>query len=207
MQIRRYTWMVLLASIAAAAGATLASMLREPQPLLGHGTWLPAPRLIAPFALQSTDGKRFDNASLRGPRPTIVFFGYTACPDICPTTLSIMSEVYRSRVADGLPDFQVLFVTVDPERDTAENLRQYLNAFSPEFLGARGSFAALAPLMSSLGVVVLNVPRTDGSYSMDHTASAFWVDQRGRYRAVFSAPISAKELRSDLRRIAAAHAI
>lgn len=206
MQRRQLTWVIALGVAATLAGAMFARMLREPQPILDHGTWLPAPRVIAPFALQAADGSRFDNASLIGPRPTVVFFGYTACPDICPTTLTTMREVYASRVQNDLPDFRVLFVTVDPERDSAAHLRQYLDAFSNDFQGARGDEVALKPLMESFGAIAYRVPAADGSYSMDHTATAFWVDRQGHYRAVFSAPLTPDGLRDDLRRIKASGA-
>jgi len=206
MHRRQLSWLIAFGIVAALAGAMVARVLREPQPILGHGTWLPAPRVIAPFALQAADGGRFDNTSLSGSRPTIVFFGYTACPDICPTTLTTMRELYTTRIQDGLPDFRVLFVTVDPERDSGEHLRQYLDAFSKDFQGVRGDEAALKPLMESFGAIAYKVPASDGSYSMDHTATAFWVDRQGRYRAVFSAPLATAGLRDDLRRIKAAGA-
>lgn len=206
MKTRPIALIALVVLVAALAGVMLARMMKTPLPVLANGTWLGEPRIIAPFKLKDLAGNPFTNQSLVGTRPKLVFFGYTACPDICPTTLSLMSEVYKTRVADGLPDFQVLFITVDPERDTAENLRQYLNAFSTEFLGARGDNTALAPLMTSLGAVAMKVPRSDGSYSMDHTASAFWIDKQGRYQAVFSAPLTPEALRADLRRIVAAGA-
>jgi protein SCO1/2 len=206
MANRRFTWIILVALVAAVAGATLARMLRNPQPTLSHGTWLPAPREIASFSMQDTAGARFDNVSLKGTRPTIVFFGYTACPDICPTTLSTLREIYATRQKEGLPDFRVLFVTVDPERDTEANLRRYLDAFDHSFEGIRGTGQQLSTLLQSFGAIAMKVPRADGSYSMDHTATAFWVDREGRYRAIFSSPLTVESLRDDLRRIHAAGA-
>lgn len=205
MRSRPYVLILLVGVVAALVGATLARTLNHAQPVLASGTWLPEPRVIAPFALQDLGGQRFDNQSLRG-RPRLLFFGFTSCPDVCPTTLATLREVYKTRAAEGLPDFTVLFVTVDPERDTAANLRQYLDAFSNEFTGARGDATAMAPLLKSLGAIAVKVPLADGSYTMDHTAAVYWLDAEGRYRAVFSAPLTANGLRTDLRRIAAAHA-
>jgi protein SCO1/2 len=196
---------VLVVAVAGLAGAMLARMLAPSPPQLANGTWLPQARALAPFALQDLSGQRFDNATLSG-RPHLLFFGFTSCPDVCPTTLATLREVYKTRVAEGLPDFDVLFVTVDPERDSAANLRQYLDAFSSEFRGLRGDAAALAPLLRSLNAIAVKVPLADGSYTMDHTAAVYWLDAAGHYRAVFSAPLTAAGLRTDLRRIAAAHA-
>ncbi len=191
--------------VAALAGAMLARMLSPAQPVLANGTWLPEARVIAPFALQDLEGRRFDNQSLAG-RPRLLFFGFTSCPDVCPTTLATLREVYKTRSAERLPDFAVLFVTVDAERDTADNLRQYLNAFSDEFQGVRGDATQLAPLLQSLSAIAMKVPLADGSYTMDHTAAVYWLDAQGRWRGVFSAPLTAAGLRTDLRRIAAAGA-
>lgn len=204
MRSRPYLLILLIGVVAALVGAMLARTLNHAQPVLANGTWLPEARAIAPFALQDLSGLRFDNQSLHG-HPRLLFFGFTSCPDVCPTTLATLREVYKTRAAEGLPDFKVLFITIDPERDTAVNLRQYLDAFSNEFTGARGDAAAMAPLLKSLGAIAVKVPLADGSYTMDHTAAVYWIDAAGRYRAVFSAPLTANGLRTDLRRIAAAH--
>ncbi len=202
-QRRPYVLYALVVLVATLAGAMLARMLNPPAPVLANGTWLPEPRTLAPFSLQDLEGRPFDNTSLAG-RPRLLFFGFTSCPDVCPTTLATLREVYKTRAAEGLPDFGVLFVSVDGERDTADNLRQYLQAFSAEFQGARGDAAALAPLLKSLDAIAMKVPLADGSYTMDHTAAVYWLDAKGRYRAVFSAPLTSAGLRNDLRRIAAA---
>lgn len=202
---RPYVLVALVVLVAALAGAMLARMMSPAQPVLANGTWLPEARVIAPFALQDLQGGRFDNQSLTG-RPRLLFFGFTSCPDVCPTTLATLREVYKTRAAEGLPDFAVLFVTVDAERDTADNLRQYLHAFSDEFQGVRGDAAQLAPLLQSLSAIAVKVPLPDGGYTMDHTAAVYWLDSQGRFRGVFSAPLTAAGLRADLRRIAAAGA-
>lgn len=202
---RPYVLVALVVLVAALAGAMLARMLSPTSPVLANGTWLPEPRGIEPFALQDLDGRRFDNQSLTG-RPRLLFFGFTSCPDVCPTTLATLREVYKTRAAEGLPDFSVLFVSVDAERDTADNLRLYLNAFSDEFQGVRGDATALAPLLRSVNAIAMKIPLADGGYTMDHTAAVYWLDSSGRYRAVFSAPLTAAGLRSDLRLIRAAGA-
>jgi protein SCO1/2 len=203
---KRPVLLVALVIVAAAlAGAMVAKLLNPAAPELSWGTWLPEPRTLEPFALQDLSGRPLDNAALTG-RPHLLFFGFTSCPDVCPTTLATLREVYKTRLADHLGDFGVLFVSIDPERDTAANLRQYLAAFSADFQGARGDEAALAPLLRSMNAIAVKVPLADGSYTMDHTAAVYWLDAQGRYRAVFTAPLGAAGLRSDLRRIAASGA-
>lgn len=181
----------------------LGRMIADAPLPLSNGTWLPEPRAIAAFAVNDVSGRRFDNTSLRG-RPHLLFFGFTYCPDVCPTTLATLSELYRTRTQDGLPDFGVLFVTIDPQRDTAANLRQYLDAFSHDFEGLRGETAATGPLLKSLGAIAVRQDLPDGNYTMDHTAAIYLLDAEGRYRAVFTPPFTTARLRADLQRIAAA---
>ncbi|MFI4905909.1 MAG: SCO family protein [Steroidobacteraceae bacterium] len=194
---------VLLAMIGAAAvltGALLARMLGATSVPLESGTWLPQPRALAQFRLQDLSGAEFDLKSLRG-QPTLLFFGFTNCPDLCPTTLATLTQVQRTA---PLPGTRVVFVTIDPERDSAANLQVYLGAFSKTFIGARGDAAALAPLLGSLGAIAERQDLPDGSYTMEHSSSLYLLDTRGRLVAVFSPPFSAPKLTADLRRVAAA---
>jgi protein SCO1/2 len=103
-----------------------------------------------------------------------------------------------------LPGARVVFVTIDPERDSAANLQVYLGAFSKSFIGARGDALALAPLLKSLGAIAARQNLPDGSYTMDHSATLYLLDTRARLVAVFSPPFSAPKLTADLRRVAAA---
>jgi protein SCO1/2 len=194
---------LLLASIGAAAvivGALLARMLGASSVPLESGTWLPQPRALAEFHLQDLSGAEFNLASLRG-HPTLLFFGFTNCPDVCPTTLATLTQVQR---AMPLPGAQVVFVSIDPARDSAPNLQVYLGAFSKSFIGARGDASALAPLLKNLGAIAVRENLPDGSYTMDHSATLYLLDTRGRLVAVFSPPFSASKLTADLRRVAAA---
>lgn len=194
---------ILIGVVAALAGALLGRMLTDAAVPLSNGTWLPEARAIAPFTVNDLSGRPFDNASLRG-RPHLLFFGFTYCPDVCPNTLATLAELYRTRTQDQLPDFGVLFVTIDPERDTAANLREYLNAFSHDFQGLRGAPAAVEPLLKSLGAIAVRQDLPDGNYTMDHTAVIYLLDAQGRYRAAFTPPFTTARLRADLQRIAAA---
>src|ERR1039458_2989128 len=195
--------LLLLASIGTAAvlvGVLLARMLGADSVPLESGTWLPQPRAVPEFHLQDLSGADFGLASLRG-HPTLLFFGFTNCPDVCPNTLATLAQVQRTT---PLPGSQVVFITVDPERDSAASLQVYLGAFNKSFIGARGNAAALAPLLKSLGAIAVRENLPDGSYTMDHSATLYLLDARGRLVAVFSPPFSAPQLTADLHRVAAA---
>jgi protein SCO1/2 len=150
-----------------------AMVLDEPRPL-------PAFRLVR-------DGGHFANGDLTG-RWTLLFFGYTFCPDICPTALHLLKEL-RGRLAEraGIMP-QVLMVSVDP-RDDPQTLSRYTRAFDPDFIGATADDAGLAPLVQHLGVYYLRHDR-DGKadYAVDHSAAIYLIDPRGRLKAVFPAP-------------------
>jgi protein SCO1/2 len=167
---------------------------------LETGTWLPQPRPLPQFHLKDLSGADFGLERLRG-HPTLLFFGFTNCPDVCPTTLATLAQVQR---APPLPGSQVLFISVDPERDSAASLQVYLGAFNNRFVGARGDAAALAPLLKNLGAIAVRENLPDGSYTMDHSATLYLLDTRGRLVAVFSPPFSAPKLAADLHRVAAA---
>lgn len=183
---------------AAVAGVLLARMLTQQPVQLEGGTWLPQSRALSAFVLQDTGGARFDNASLNG-RPHLLFFGFTYCPDVCPTTLATLAAVHAE---PRLRELGILFVTVDPARDSAATLRQYLDAFSRDFIGLRGEPAALAPLLQSLGGIATRQPLPDGNYTMDHTAAIYLLDRQGHYAAVFTPPFTPARLRQDLLRAA-----
>jgi protein SCO1/2 len=194
---------LLLASLGTAAvlvGVLLARMLDATSVPLESGTWLPQPRTLPQFHLQDLSGADFGLERLRG-HPTLLFFGFTNCPDVCPTTLATLAQVQR---APPLPGAQVLFISIDPERDSAASLQVYLGAFNNSFVGARGNAAALAPLLKNLGAIAVRDNLPDGSYTMDHSATLYLLDTRGRLVAVFSPPFSAPKLSADLHRVAAA---
>ena len=194
---------LLLTSIGSAAlliGVLLARLLGATSVPLETGTWLPQPRALPEFHLKDLSGADFDLNRLRG-HPTLLFFGFTNCPDVCPTTLATLTQVQRTA---PLPGTRVVFVTIDPERDSAANLQVYLGAFSKSFIGARGDALALAPLLNSLGAIAARQNLPDGSYTMDHSATLYLLDTRARLVAVFSPPFSAPKLTADLRRVAAA---
>ena len=133
------------------------------------------------FKLTDHTGKPRSMADFKGKVVTI-FFGYTQCPDVCPTTMSQMSLVMKKLGADA-GKVQVLFVTVDPERDTQELLSQYVPAFDPTFLGLRGDLETTAKVAKDFKVFYQKVPgKTPGTYTMDHSAGSFVYDPQGRLR-------------------------
>lgn len=201
MNLRRPLPLLLLTGLAGAlAGLLVARMLSQKSIVLQGGTWLPQPRAIAPFSLTDLQGQSFGNRSLLG-HPSLLFFGYSSCPDICPATLATIQTVLRGAPRPGL---QVLFVTIDPERDTPATLEPYLRALGGNVVGLYGSAAALAPLEQSLGALIERRDGPAGGYLIDHTATLYLLDARGRMAAVFTPPLSAAALGADLSTLAQA---
>ena len=133
------------------------------------------------FSLSDANGKVRTLADFRG-KAVVVFFGYTQCPDVCPTTLAALAETMKQLGPDA-ERVQVLFITVDPERDTADLLGKYVPAFDPRFLGLRGDADATARAAKEFKVIYQKQPgTTPGSYSMDHSAGTYIYDPQGRLR-------------------------
>jgi protein SCO1/2 len=207
MRLRK-SWplFLVIVLVAAAAGAMLARMLAQAPLRLAAGTWLPEARSLAPFQATSTAGATFGPADLAG-KAHLLFFGFTYCPDVCPTTLATLARVTRG-LPPALTDLEVLFVTVDPDRDSLPVLRQYLAAFGTGITGLRtDTLAGLQPLLTSLGGIATRVELPGGGYTMDHSAALYLLDRQGRYRAVFTAPFDAKALGADLQSVADARVL
>jgi len=137
------------------------------------------------FTLEDPDGRQRTLADFRG-KAVVVFFGYTQCPDVCPATLATLAEAMK-RLGPDADRVQVLFITVDPERDTAALLKQYVPAFDPHFLGLRGDAAATARTAKEFRIIYQKVPGpTPGSYTMDHSAGSYVFDPQGRLRLFVS---------------------
>ncbi len=132
---------------------------------------------------------------------TFVFFGYTYCPDVCPTTLGVMKRLRSGLNRDEQP--QVLFISVDPARDSLDLLKNYVSAFDPAFIAATGSDEALAPLLKHLGAMFQrnNESADQDHYTVDHTAAIFLVDPQARLKAVFSPPFMPQAMLADFRRL------
>jgi protein SCO1/2 len=176
------------------AGFGLARELERRPPALASGTWLPAPRMVTGFALEDTEGHRFTERELRG-TPHLVFFGFTHCPDVCPATLALLAQVARAHAAP----VHVLFVSVDPARDTPERLAAYVHAFDPGFVGLRGDEATVQRVARQFGVVTSKVPLPGGDYTMDHSAVLSLVDAQGEIVGIFTPPFDPQRLAQDLK--------
>ena len=151
-----------------------------------------------PFQLIDQDGKSITDQDFKG-RPFLVFFGYTHCPDICPTTLFEVAEVLRALGPDAGRAI-ALFITVDPERDTPAAIKDYLSSFGPLMRGATGDAAAIAAVEKAYRVYAQKVPANNGDYSIDHTALVYLMDKQGRFVAPFSLKRPPADAAADLRK-------
>ena len=166
-----------------------------------HGYRPKAVPLAPLFELTTHEGKLFSRAEVKG-RPFAVFFGFTHCPDVCPTTLLEMSNHLEALGPDG-DRLKVLFITVDPERDTAEHLRAYLSSFDRRIIALTGSPVEIASAVHAFRAFSEKVPGTGGSYTFNHTAKLFFVDRYGLLAASTDFQDNEKDQRALLRRLLA----
>ena len=165
---------------------------RDPVPSAG------AAAIGGPFSLTDQNGHTVTDKDLRG-RPFLVFFGFTHCPDVCPTALFEISEVL-GKLGPDAQKVSALFVTIDPERDTPAQMKDYLSSFNPRLVGLTGDPAAIAAVAKEYRVYVKKVPLDSGDYTMDHTALVYLMDKDGRFVAPFNLKRSAEDAAADLRR-------
>lgn len=165
------------------------------------GSVLPMPKTIKPFHLSLTSGKPFDNASLKG-HWSMVFFGYTNCAVVCPTTMAELTKMYaqlqKALPANQLP--QVILVTVDPERDSLSRLNAYVKAFNPAFVGARGDLAHLKELSQQLNIVFKKIVLDENDskhYKVTHSAEVLLINPEGDLTAFLAYPHAAKQMVHD----------
>lgn len=180
---------LVLAALAGGAGFLAARHAAGPDAASVAGLLWPNPRTLADFAALDQDGKPFTTAALRD-RWSLLFFGFTHCPDICPTTMTVLGQAKSAlATAAGKTPLQVVFVSVDPGRDTPDVLGPYVRYFDPAFIGVGGNAEQVQGLTGQLGIpFTINPVQADGSYSVDHSASLFVLDPRGRFVGVISAP-------------------
>jgi protein SCO1/2 len=151
-----------------------------------------------PFKLTDQNGKEVTDQDLKG-RPFLVFFGFTHCPDVCPTTLFEVSEIMRALGPDA-DRARAVFITVDPERDTPTVMKDYMSSFDPHLTGLTGDPAAVAAVGKAYRVYFKKVPLDQGGYTMDHTAIVYLMDKDGRFVSPFSLKRSADAAAADLRK-------
>lgn len=137
-----------------------------------------------PFELTAMDGRRVTQQSLLG-APHLIFFGFTHCPDVCPTKLMELSEVLRA-AGDRAKNVRALFVTVDPERDTPPVLASYLSSFDNRIVGLTGTQAEIDAMVRSFRAYARRVPTSAGDYTMDHTAIVYLMDRSGQFVGAFN---------------------
>jgi len=191
-----------LAAVALAAaglGVFAASRLHAPRALTqpASGTLLSEPRPLAAFALVDQDGRAFTNASLEN-HWTLLFAGFTHCPDVCPTTLALMKQLRVHPALSGRP-LEYVFLSVDPERDTPAQLKTYVDYFGGHIRGVSGPRAQLDALCAGLGLAYVKIPgASDSEYTMDHSAALVLLDGRGRVAGYFQPPHKLDTLAADL---------
>jgi protein SCO1 len=196
MTTRRTWWILGIAALCAAlAGFWLARELDSSGPALASGTWLPQPKTVGEFHLTDNLGRPFALRDLQG-KPSLVFFGFTHCPDVCPTTLAKLARIKKD---SGLQGLRVVFISVDPDRDDASTVNQYVHAFDPDFIGLTGDSAGLA---AQFGVAVNKVILPGGDYTMDHSAVVFLLNDRAQIAGIFTPPFDSPKLAEDLDRAA-----
>jgi protein SCO1/2 len=189
--MRRTGLLVLLALGALIAGAGVGLWLLQSQDG-GSAT------IGGPFRLTAHDGRTVTEADFKG-MPVLIFFGFTHCPDICPTTLFEVSQMLE-RLGPDADKTQALFVTVDPERDTPQVLASYIASFNPRILGLSGDAAATAAITRAFRVYAKKVPLANGDYTMDHTAVVYLMDKDGRFVKPFDLKRSPEDAAAELRR-------
>ena len=159
-------------------------------------TLFPEPKPLMAFALTDHQHRIFNLSRLKG-KWSFLFFGFTHCPDICPTTLAVLAHARSSIVKNtaAAEDIQFVFVSVDPNRDTAAKLKQYVDYFDTNFLGVTGDDAQIGKLASQLGAAyqVAIIPGME-NYPVYHTTAVFLLDPQGRYHAVFTPPHDAEAI-------------
>ena len=151
-----------------------------------------------PFHLEDQNGKPVSDRDMKG-RPFLVFFGFTHCPDICPTTLFDMSQLLRQLGPDA-DRTGALFITVDPERDTPAVMKDYLSNFDPHLRGLTGDRASIDAAIRGYRVYAKKVPLPGGDYTMDHTAIVYLMDKNGQFVAPFDLKRTVDAAAADLRR-------
>lgn len=185
------------AAVALLAASALAGCGGGSAPKLQSGVMLDAPREIGELRLTDDQGRAFTLDALRG-HFSLVFPGFTYCPDVCPTTLATLAKVRQDLDAKGLP-LQVVFLSVDPGRDTPARLHQYVQHFDPGFVGVTAPEAQLQPFAAKLAIAYAKVEgETPEAYSIDHSATIALIDEQARIVGYLTPPYDAARITQDL---------
>ncbi len=175
----------------------LGLLLARPYTL--RGSQINSPKIAPEIALTATDGRPFRLSDQKG-KIALVFFGYTSCPDVCPTTLAEMKQV-RESLGKKADQVEFIFITVDPQRDTPGRLGKYLSLFDPTFIGLTGSDAELQPVYQSYGVYVEfpDGQNLSENYAVTHSAVTYLIDRQGRLRLTYSYGSARDDMVQDIR--------
>ncbi len=157
---------------------------------------------LKPFHLTDMNGQAFTNNNLMG-HWTLLFFGFTNCPNICPTTMTVLNQVFTKLTAEHQALPTVMFISVDPDRDTLPRIKAYATGFNPAFQGATGTKTEIDQLTTQLGVLYTKVQQASGkadsnNYTVDHSGTLMLINPQGKLRAVFSMPHNADNIAADL---------
>ncbi|ABI56219.1 SCO family protein [Alkalilimnicola ehrlichii MLHE-1] len=198
---------VLVAVVAVGGGALSAAWMGAgtPEPPETEATWLEGGRAITPFELVDQHERPFDNRRLEG-QWTFMFFGFTHCPDICPMSLAAMNRIETLLAETGDDeDLQVVFVSVDPDRDTPERLKEYVGWFGEDYLGVTGEMDKVEVLTRNLGIVHARHDTGGGEYQIDHSAQFLLINPGGHLQAIFPYPHAPESIVADFRQMRAYH--
>ena len=192
--------LILIAITAMVVGLWLAKVTQTPEPQVAvntpdiQGVIYPAPREILPFKLIDHNGTTFTQEKFKN-KWHLIFVGYTHCPDICPTTLALMTTVYEAMQANNQNAPNITFLSVDPDRDTVDKLKQYVEYFNPVFTGLTGDIAEINKLSRNLNAVYMKAPGlsgviTEDDYLIDHSSALMLINPRGQLQSMLTAPHS-----------------
>ncbi len=194
--------MIIVAMSAASAGFYISlkqsQQIGQGRPEI-EGLFWPNPKQIGTFETQDQNGNLFSEARLQG-KWSFIFFGYTHCPDICPVTMSILANVYNN--FEDKTDTQVIFVTVDPVRDTQDKLAQYVAYFNEDFIGLGGNLDQVSSITQQIGVAFFhNIEEGNDNYLVDHSASIFLIDPKARMVGKLSPPHQEEKIDQQFKQI------
>ena len=203
----KQTVIVLLCVIALIVGLVVARVMREPavtpqQLALMGAVVKQESRALNEFSLVDQRGERFDRSRFKG-RWSLIFFGYTYCPDVCPTTMAILKQLeveLRGSIAEG--NTQYILASVDPERDTPEKLAEYVAHFNPEFIGVTGNLEGMFEFARDLNSMFAKVPTDDqGNYLVDHSSSIIIINPRGEFHGFLRSPHNVENMSKALQAV------
>jgi protein SCO1/2 len=195
-RLRLLMWVVV--GVAALAAVALIWRQSASQPSVAQSS---IGSIGGPFTLVGTDGKPFSSARLNG-KPAAIFFGFTHCADVCPTTLARLTKL-RRQLGKGAGALSIVFISVDPERDTPAEMGTYMQLFDTPVIGLTGTLAQVEQVKKQYGIYSRKVEQPGGSYSVDHTAAVILTDRNGQFVATLSPEEGDKVALEKLKRITA----